>query len=61
MPPQASGAKISKTEMSKVIEVEASMPESSRSEYSRRAQATIATALRCSIATALGRPVEPEV
>jgi len=61
VPPQASGANSSKTDMSKVIEVDASTPDSSRSENSRRDQSSSATALRCSIATAFGRPVEPEV
>jgi hypothetical protein len=61
VPPQARGAKISNTDMSKVMEVEARTPDSSRSENSRRDQSTMATALLCSMATALGRPVEPEV
>ena len=60
-PPQASGAKISKTDRSKQTDVAASTPASSSSENTPRAQRTIATALRCSIATPFGRPVEPEV
>ncbi len=37
------------------------MPRRSSAERSRSAQCSMATTLRCSIATALGRPVEPEV
>ena len=61
MPPRASGANSSKTEMSKLIEVEASTPASSPGRKDSRDQCSRATALRCSIATPLGRPVEPEV
>jgi hypothetical protein len=60
-PPRASGTKISKTERSKQIEVEARTPESAAAGKTSRAQSTRATALACSIATPLGRPVDPEV
>ena len=61
VPPSASGTNSSKTETSKEMDVEASTPDSSRAENTSRDQATRATTLRCSTATALGRPVEPEV
>jgi hypothetical protein len=61
VPPRLSGAKISKTDRSKQTDVEASTAAISPSENSSRAQSMRATALRCSTATALGRPVEPEV
>jgi hypothetical protein len=61
VPPQARVTKISNTDMSKVIEVEASMPAKSSGLKTSRAQWASSTALRCSMATALGRPVEPEV
>src|SRR6267142_5612384 len=60
-PPQHSGTNISKTDRSKQIEVEASTPESSSGVNTSCAQLTNATALRCSMATPLGVPVEPEV
>ena len=61
MPPRASVTNSSKTDMSKLIDVEASTPAISASENTSRDQGTSATAVRCSIATPLGRPVEPEV
>ena len=61
VPPQASGTNSSKTERSKEMEVAARTPASSSGENVSRPQAHRATALRCSMATALGRPVEPEV
>ena len=61
VPPPVSGTKSSKTERSKQMEVEARTPARSAAGNERCAQATIATALRCSIATPLGRPVEPDV
>ncbi len=60
-PPEVSGVNISKTETSKLIDVEKSNPPSSSSENRVRSQLTRATALRCSTATPLGRPVDPEV
>src|SRR5579864_2987622 len=61
VPPQQRGTNSSNTERSKQIEVAAKTPARSATENVRRAQATRAAALRCSIATPLGRPVEPEV
>ncbi len=43
------------------MEVEAKTPASSSAENQPRAQRTKAAALRCAMATPLGRPVEPEV
>src|SRR3954451_14177997 len=60
-PPQERGAKISNTETSKPIEVAPSTPARSSGGKASRAQYISATGLRCSTATALGRPVEPEV
>ncbi len=60
-PPQVSGTNSSNTERSKQIEVAANTPARSAGENVRWAQATRAAALRCSMATPLGRPVEPEV
>ncbi len=60
-PPQESGAKISSTETSKPIEVATRVPASSSGEKFSRAQCISTTGLRCSIITAFGRPVEPEV
>jgi hypothetical protein len=60
-PPQESGTKSSKTERSKDTEVAARTPERSSAPKTCRPQQARATALRCSIATPLGRPVEPEV
>ena len=61
VPPQESGANSSKTERSKQIEVEASTPARSAAAKASRAQCIRSTAERCSTATPLGRPVEPEV
>src|SRR5215213_3084401 len=61
LPPQANVTKISNTERSKEIEVAARTPAKSAGVKTVRAQHAKATALRCSIATAFGRPVEPEV
>ena len=60
-PPAASGAKSSKSERSKLIEVEAKTPANSCGVKTPSAQRRKAPPLRCSIATPLGRPVEPEV
>ena len=61
-PAQAEGQKSSKTERSKQIEVEARTPAScGGGEHDPGPSWISATALRCSIATPLGRPVEPEV
>ena len=61
VPPAHSGTNSSKTETSKQIEVDASTRETWSAERSRRAQATIVTALRWVSSTPFGRPVEPEV
>jgi hypothetical protein len=61
VPPRASVTKISKTDMSKLIDVEPSTPVISASENTSRDQGTSREAVRCSMATPLGRPVEPEV
>ncbi len=61
VPPRASGRNSSKTERSKVIEVEARTPASSAGVNVSPAQRSSATALRWVIATPFGRPVEPEV
>ena len=60
-PPRTRGRKISKTDRSKLIDVAASTPASSSGEKTSEAQSSRATALRCSIRTPLGRPVEPDV
>src|SRR4029077_19426088 len=60
-PPAVSGAKISKTDTSKLSEVEARTLASSAAGNSADAQHTRPTTLRCSITTPLGRPVDPEV
>ncbi len=60
-PPQASVPKISKTDMSKQIEVEPSTAASSAGLNVARVQRISTVTLRCSIATPLGRPVDPEV
>ncbi|MNT71545.1 hypothetical protein D3C72_2100400 [compost metagenome] len=59
--PRLKGKKSSKTERSKQMEVDASIPSSISEGYVSRAQRSMATALLCSIATPLGLPVEPEV
>jgi hypothetical protein len=61
LPPRASVTHSSKTDMSKLIDVAASTPAISASENTPLDQGTRAAAVRCSIATPLGRPVEPEV
>jgi hypothetical protein len=61
VPPQARVTNSSKIERSKAMEVAASTPLRSSSEKTWRAQRAKATALPCSRATPLGRPVEPEV
>ena len=61
-PPEERVKNSSTTETSKEIEVEArTAPVSSSSSYVPCAQRTRSTALWCSIATAFGFPVEPEV
>ena len=60
-PPTDSGTKSSKTERSKQSEVERSTPSRSARWNDAAAQRRNAAALRCSICTPLGRPVEPEV
>src|SRR5437016_3131585 len=60
-PPQLKGAKSSKIERSKQSEVDAKTPLSSSLEKTLIAQERNATVFRCSIATPLGFPVEPEV
>ena len=61
VPPAERGAKSSKIERSKQIEVPARTPESSSDRKVFFAQAVRCAALPCEIATALGTPVEPEV
>src|SRR5436190_312888 len=61
LPPLLSGTNISKIDKSKQTEVEASTPHSSSAVKASRAQETKATAQRCSRATPLGLPVEPDV
>src|SRR5579859_499987 len=60
-PPAVSGAKISKTDTSKLSEVEASTRDSSPAPNSADAQPVRLAMLCCSITTPLGHPVEPEV
>nr|WP_244167712.1 hypothetical protein [Micromonospora chaiyaphumensis] len=60
-PPQQSGPKISNTDRSKQTEVAASRPPSSASSKVCRTQCMSTEAERCSMATPLGRPVDPEV
>ena len=59
--PQASVTNSSKTDRSNETDVAASTPARSAAGKTVRAQWAKATALRCSIATPFGRPVEPEV
>ena len=61
LPPETSGAKISKTDTSKLSEVEARTLASSSAGNSALAQHTRPTTPRCSTTTPLGRPVDPEV
>src|SRR6478609_6503984 len=60
-PPQLRGAKISKTERSKQIEVEANTRNRSSGEKTSWDQRKNVTALPWLMATPLGFPVEPEV
>ena len=60
-PPQLSGAKISNTERSKQIEVEANTPSNSSAEKTSRAHCSSTFALLCWMATPFGLPVDPEV
>ena len=60
-PPQLSGTKISKTERSKQIDVLARTHSSVSGGKTSCAHAIISTALRCSIITPFGLPVEPDV
>ena len=60
-PPALRGTNNSKTDRSKQMDVLASTPPRSSASKKRRAQSTKATLLRCSMATPLGWPVEPEV
>ena len=60
-PPDVKGANSSNTERSKQMEVEANTPAISSGVKTVCAHDKNATALRCSIATPLGLPVEPEV
>src|SRR5215471_17631908 len=57
VPPLHNGTKISKTERSKQIEVEAKTPAKSSEVKILIAQCVKATVLQCSIATPFGRPV----
>jgi hypothetical protein len=61
VPPWQRGANSSKTDKSKLIDVDASVPASSSGPNSRPAHASNADALRCSMETAFGRPVDPDV
>jgi hypothetical protein len=61
VPPWARGTKISKTDRSKLIDVEARTPARSDREKTVPAQRTRATAEAWEMATPLGSPVEPEV
>src|ERR1041384_8043663 len=60
-PPQLRGANISKTERSKLIEVEASTEFNFCGVKKSRDHCRKAAALQCVIATPFGVPVEPEV
>src|SRR5689334_16059911 len=61
VPPQARVTKISNTDRSNVTAVEARTPRSSSGENAVRAQWANTTALAWLTATALGRPVDPDV
>ena len=61
VPPAASGAKISKIDRSKPIEVAASTPARRSRGKAASAQLTKSAAARCGMATPFGAPVEPEV
>ena len=61
LPPAVSGVNSSKTETSKLSEVEARTLASSSVVNSARAQNSSPVTLRCSIRTPFGRPVDPDV
>ncbi len=61
VPPQERGAKSSKTDRSKQMEVAARVPASCSREKVRRDQSRKAVELAWEMATPLGLPVEPEV
>src|SRR5215510_13765651 len=61
VPPQVKGAKISKTDRSKQLEVAAKTEDSSSWVKVECTQDKNPTVFRCSRATPLGWPVEPEV
>src|SRR6185503_4192630 len=61
VPPQLSGKNNSKTERSKQIEVAANTLGQVFAAKLLRAHSRKATALRCSMTTPLGRPVDPDV
>src|SRR6476469_4827474 len=61
LPPQTRGKNNSKIDKSKQMEVEAKTPSNWLSGKTVFAQCKKATTLRCSIATPLGNPVEPDV
>src|ERR1700722_8382340 len=60
-PPAASGARISRTEKSKLSDVEARDRDSSCAENWVATQQTRSVRLRCSTTRPLGRPVDPDV
>src|SRR6266700_2449156 len=60
-PPQLKGTKISYTDRSKQIEVEANMPFNSSELNTSRAQYISAATLECRTPAPFGFPVEPEV
>src|SRR5271163_4214582 len=60
-PPLTSGVNSSKTETSKLSDVEASTRDSSPAVNSDVAQASRLATQRCSMTTPLGRPVDPDV
>jgi hypothetical protein len=60
-PPTISGQKISKTETSKLREVDATTRDNPAAPKSHSAQVARATTLWCETTTPFGRPVEPEV
>src|ERR1700722_6526221 len=60
-PPDASGARTSNTEKSKLSDVDASTRDSSPAENCTETQDTRSVRLRCSTTTPFGRPVDPDV
>ncbi|OQV64400.1 hypothetical protein AK51_31800 [Serratia nematodiphila DZ0503SBS1] len=60
-PPALNGLKISKIARSKLNALSARLRSRSLNPKYRRTPSSMFTALRCSIATPLGVPVEPEV